>query len=122
MAGEARIVQCGHCDFASGMRGMDRCGKCDGTGAQIVMPDGTRHALSDAGLRSALAAARRAGAEAMRERAAGEVARQHMRLLAEAPLCACGNGRVPTCGLGHMRRAAEDAIRALPVEEDGDDA
>lgn len=60
----------------------------------------------------AFSAARRAGAEAMRERAAGEVARQHMRLLAEAPLCACGNGRVPTCGLGHMRRAAEDAIRA----------
>ena len=31
---DIRIVQCHHCDFGSGQRGMDRCGKCDGTGAQ----------------------------------------------------------------------------------------
>lgn len=24
---------CGHCDFSSGMRGMDRCSKCDGHGS-----------------------------------------------------------------------------------------
>lgn len=26
-------VACGFCDFSSGQRGMDRCGKCDGTGS-----------------------------------------------------------------------------------------
>ena len=29
-----RLIQCHHCDFGSGRRGMDRCSKCDGTGQQ----------------------------------------------------------------------------------------
>lgn len=28
-----RAATCPHCDFGSGMRGMDSCGKCSGTGS-----------------------------------------------------------------------------------------
>lgn len=28
-----RTVACTHCDFGTGQRGIDRCGKCDGTGS-----------------------------------------------------------------------------------------
>ena len=30
-----RAINCWHCDFSMGTRGMDRCYKCDGTGSQI---------------------------------------------------------------------------------------
>lgn len=30
---EPKARQCPHCDFGSGQRGMDRCGRCDGTGS-----------------------------------------------------------------------------------------
>lgn len=28
-----RAYQCPHCDFGTGQRGMDSCGRCDGTGS-----------------------------------------------------------------------------------------
>lgn len=34
---EPRVEVCCHCDFGSGHRGMDTCGKCDGTGSQLVV-------------------------------------------------------------------------------------
>jgi len=37
-------TSCIHCDFASDHRGMDRCGKCDGTGSQFMhIPTGERY-------------------------------------------------------------------------------
>jgi hypothetical protein len=30
-------VTCGHCDFGTGQRGMDSCGRCDGTGSQLFV-------------------------------------------------------------------------------------
>lgn len=33
MKAEPRAIECHHCDFGSGRRGMDRCPTCDGTGA-----------------------------------------------------------------------------------------
>ena len=30
---DPKPVQCRHCDFGFGMRGMDRCGRCNGTGS-----------------------------------------------------------------------------------------
>lgn len=38
-APEIKCIPCGHCDFSSGSRGMDRCGKCDGTGSVFVVGD-----------------------------------------------------------------------------------
>ncbi len=37
---EPKLTECFHCDFASGRRGMDRCGKCDGTGTlyRVLIP------------------------------------------------------------------------------------
>lgn len=48
--------QCTHCDFGSGYRGMDRCGKCDGIGSVFrvngkIFPntqDGYREAVYEA--------------------------------------------------------------------------
>jgi hypothetical protein len=33
---EPKPVRCWHCDFASGYRGMDSCGKCKGTGSLLA--------------------------------------------------------------------------------------
>lgn len=42
--GEPRIVHCTHCDFGTGMRGMDSCSKCKGTGSRfLVVADGKPH-------------------------------------------------------------------------------
>ena len=30
---DLKVFQCIHCDFGSGQRGVDRCGKCNGTGS-----------------------------------------------------------------------------------------
>lgn len=32
-----RLMSCDHCDFSSGMRGMDWCGRCGGTGTQFAI-------------------------------------------------------------------------------------
>ncbi len=32
-----KTVACGHCDFSSGTRGMDRCVKCDGAGSVFIV-------------------------------------------------------------------------------------
>jgi hypothetical protein len=34
---ELKAYQCGHCDFGTGQRGMDRCAKCDGTGSVFIV-------------------------------------------------------------------------------------
>lgn len=34
---EPKPYNCWHCDFSSGRRGMDRCGKCDGTGSVFMV-------------------------------------------------------------------------------------
>lgn len=31
--GEIKPTMCSHCDFGLGRRGMDRCGRCKGTGS-----------------------------------------------------------------------------------------
>lgn len=33
---EPKPIACVHCDFSSGQRGMDTCGKCDGTGSLLA--------------------------------------------------------------------------------------
>lgn len=34
---EPKPITCLHCDFGTGHRGMDSCGKCGGTGSQFVV-------------------------------------------------------------------------------------
>lgn len=35
---EPQPAICPHCDFGTGMRGMDRCSKCDGIGSGFWVP------------------------------------------------------------------------------------
>lgn len=39
MADILKPTACGHCDFGSGTRGMDRCAKCDGAGSVFRVGD-----------------------------------------------------------------------------------
>lgn len=48
------LQACPHCDFSCGQRGMDRCGKCDGTGA-IYRVNGKIYPNTQEGLDAALA-------------------------------------------------------------------
>lgn len=54
MSAEPRPVACFVC--VGGHRGMDRCGKCDGTGSQFVIPDGRRWPNTEAGWNAAVKA------------------------------------------------------------------
>lgn len=38
---EPKASGCGHCDFGSGSRGMDRCSRCDGTGSVFIQAGAT---------------------------------------------------------------------------------
>lgn len=50
-----KVRTCHHCDFGSGMRGMDRCSKCDGTGSQLHTPSGKLYPNTKKGHDAAMA-------------------------------------------------------------------
>jgi hypothetical protein len=54
--------ECGHCDFGTGRRGMDRCSKCDGTGSYLKF-GGKKYENSRDGYKAALDAVRAAKVE-----------------------------------------------------------